>query len=133
MEINKINSSFGAILSSAGKTESQTGFREILDQRLGEINPLNKPAADDPRLELLSEGDRILDLLEGYSNALADPGKTLKEIAPMVKEIEDNIHALDSIMSTTHSGDEALHQTLNDLTLTASVATMRFNRGDFIS
>jgi hypothetical protein len=106
-----------------------------------ELTALEKPTdrldsgSTDPKSQLLSRGEDILTLLETYAADLENPDKTLKQMAPLVDVIEHEIHQFEQFEKkeiARFSGDHALLEWANDLSLTARIATVKFHRGDFL-
>jgi hypothetical protein len=111
-------------------------FSEIFS---GQINTLNKTAdkSEDPGIsqgkkEVLDRGDDILTLLETYAADLNNPCKTLKQMAPLVNAIEQEVVQFQKNAGEQAAMDADLKGWVNDLSLTARVATAKFFRGDFL-
>jgi glycyl-tRNA synthetase beta subunit len=86
----------------------------------------------DDKARMLSQGDGILTMLETYAADLENPGKTLKQMAPLVEAIDHEVTRLEEKANARFSRDEALMDWVNELSLTARVATVKFHRGDFL-
>ena len=95
-----------------------------------EIRP--HPEGTDPRAQLLCRGEDILTLLETYAADLENPCKTLKQMAPLVDTIENQVHLFEKKAQDRFSEDEALLEWVDELSLTAKIATLKFHRGDFL-
>jgi hypothetical protein len=111
-------------------------FNEIL---AGQVNALDKTAdrSSDPgtsqgKTAVLDRGDDILTLLETYAADLNDPCKTLKQMAPLVSVIEQEVAQFEKNADEQTSLDAELKGWVDDLSLTARVATAKFFRGDFL-
>ncbi len=72
-----------------------------------------------------------LDLLEGYQKTMADPGKTLKEISPLLESLSRQAGDLDQIAAGLTPSDP-LWKILNELQILSSLEVEKFNRGDYI-
>lgn len=115
---------------------SATAFDDVFDRELAALEKNSDARPDsggtDPRAQLLSRGEDILTLLETYAADLENPCKTLKQMAPLVDAIEHEIHQFEKKEKARFSGDQALQEWANDLSLTARIATVKFHRGDFL-
>jgi hypothetical protein len=74
--------------------------------------------------------DRALDLLDDYQAALADPKRSLKSMAPLIKDLEDEVARLQEGLRNLPA-DDALRPILSRIAVTSMVETVRFNRGDY--
>jgi hypothetical protein len=132
MDINKINNSFQTVLSSTKKTDGDHQFKQIFDQKLNEINATGSLSLVDDKKNVMAKSEKILDLLDRYTGALADPTKTLKDISPLVDSIEKEVGSIQSGTENQVVDDKALDKIVKDLAVTAKVAMYKFHRGDFI-
>jgi len=132
MDINKINNLHEAKLSSSKRIDRDNGFSEIFNRKLAATNPINPSGPVDARMEVLSQGDKILNLMEDYAKALNDPARTLKEIEPLVNTIEKEIGSLESKTVDKVRDDTELDNFIKDLAVTVNVAAFKFHRGDYI-
>ena len=73
----------------------------------------------------------MLDSLESYSNALSDPGKNLKDIAPLVCLLERDVEQLSALGEDLPAGDR-LKDLARQTLILAQVEVSRFNRGDYL-
>jgi hypothetical protein len=124
-------------LLQAGSKPSQThnketgdkGFEKIFKSTLSEIN---KNTLSDTNSTLLMHGDKVLSLLDNYAQNLNNPNKTLRDIEPLIGEIEKEITFIETeATKDTYKNDEELQNLLNELALTANVNIYKFYRGDF--
>ncbi len=130
-------------------------FQKALDQALSEpegSSPHRSPGpAADPLAHLdgvfppLAPGDelgpvqteglmraqRTLDTLERLEQMLGDTGRSLKEVAPVVRDLEDEVGRLNQVLARLDSRDE-LHPLLSQVAATAMVQSLKFNRGDYL-
>jgi hypothetical protein len=132
MDIKKIANSFQATLSSTKKADSDHQFKQIFDQKLDEINGAGDISLVDDKRNVMARSEKILDLLDSYSGALADPTKSLKDIRPLVDSIEREVGSIESVDKNQIVEDKALDKIVKDLAVTAKVAMYKFHRGDFI-
>ncbi|KMY67226.1 hypothetical protein AAU61_10100 [Desulfocarbo indianensis] len=72
----------------------------------------------------------MVDTLDRYSSALADPNYTLKDIEPLAEEMEELAQTLQDSLA---KGDFGPLQQLAEETLTqARVQAIKFRRGDYV-
>jgi len=129
MKISKIDDLFKPNLSSSNKTDSNHGFKQIFDRTLNEINA---PGPVDDKINVIEHGDKILNLLDDYARQLTDPGKTLKDIGPLVDRIEKEVRLIETEAAAKVHDDQELQTIIKDLSITANVAVLKFQRGDYI-
>ncbi|MGC9325055.1 MAG: hypothetical protein ACP5G0_09955 [Desulfomonilia bacterium] len=92
-----------------------------------------QPSALNPyMMTALTTSEHALDLLDGYAQALEDPGLTLRSISPIVDKLE---HERDRITSAASmlSDDDPLKVIMNELISTLDSEVIRFRRGDLLS
>jgi hypothetical protein len=77
----------------------------------------------------ITRASHMLDLLETYAKALGDPHRTLKSIEPMVHQIHDELQELKANMPAKDAG---LVKLVDDIAVTATVETLKFQRGDYV-
>lgn len=77
------------------------------------------------------EVDALLSILESYAQALGDPAKSLKEIAPMADDLDRGAARLDELASRLSEGDP-LKSLTNDTAAIAAAEALKFRRGDFV-
>jgi primase-polymerase (primpol)-like protein len=132
MDINKVDNSFHAALSSAKKADCDHQFKQIFDQKLDEINGTGIISLVDNKRNVMEQSEKILNLLDRYSGSLADPTKSLKDIGHLVDSIEKEVGLIESGSGNQVHNDKALDKIVKDLAVTAKVAMYKFHRGDFI-
>jgi hypothetical protein len=132
MDINKVDNSFHAALSSTKKADCDHQFKQIFDQKLDEINGTGIISLVDNKRNVMEQSEKILNLLDRYSGSLADPTKSLKDIGPLVDSIEKEVGLIESGAGNQVHNDKALDKIVKDLAVTAKVAMYKFHRGDFI-
>lgn len=132
MNINKINPLHKTDLSSSQKTDTDSGFKKVFDRTINEINATTAPAPVDSKTNVIEHGDKLLNLLDDYARQLNDPGKTLKEIGPLVERIEKEVSFIETQAATKVKNDLKLEAIIKDLAVTANVAVLKFHRGDYI-
>jgi hypothetical protein len=132
MDISKIGKAFGLKLPSSPKVDGKDQFKEIFDRTLNKIDGATAPVPADSKTDIIQHGDKILNLLDDYAGALTDPGKTLKEIEPLVATIEKEVNLIEAKATDSVRHDHELARFIQDLSVTANVAVLKFHRGDFI-
>jgi hypothetical protein len=131
MDINKIDNSFQAKLSSTAKVDDNQ-FKQIFDKKLDELHTTPSLSPVDSKSDVIVQGEKILNLLDHYAGELADPSRTLKDIRPLVDSIEKEVTLMESEAVNKVQNDEALDRIVKDLAVTAKVAMYKFHRGDYI-
>jgi hypothetical protein len=132
MDINKVDNSFQAALSSTKKADCDHQFKQIFDRKLNEINGTGSLSPVDNKRNVMEQSEKILNLLDRYSGALSDPTKSLKDIRPLVDSIEKEVGVIESETENQVYDDKALDKIVKDLAVTAKVAMYKFHRGDYI-
>ena len=131
MDINKIDNSFQAKLTSTAKVDNNQ-FKQIFDKKLDELQTTPSLAPVDSKSDVIVQSEKILNLLDDYAGELADPSRTLKDIRPLVDSIEKEVSLMESEAVNKVQNDKALDSLVKDLAVTAKVAMYKFHRGDYI-
>jgi hypothetical protein len=131
MDINKIDNSFQAKLSSTTKVDDNQ-FKQIFDKKLDELHTTPSLSPVDSKSDVIVQSEKILNLLDHYAGELADPSRTLKDIRPLVDSIEKEVTLMESEAVNKVQNDKALDSLVKDLAVTAKVAMYKFHRGDYI-
>lgn len=132
MDINEINNSYKAKLSSSIKVNKDNGFKQIFDRKLAEINATTFQTPIDIKADVLEHSNRILNILDDYAKGLIDPSKTLKDIEPLVESIEKEVGLMEAKAADKGINDKDLDGFIKDLAVTANVAVFKFHRGDYV-
>jgi hypothetical protein len=93
-------------------------------QAVGASNTQQIPGMED-------EIGGVLDILEKYMTALGDPQVTLKEISPMVEDLDRGAMRLDKLAVSLGQSDP-IKQLTNETAALAAVEALKFKRGDFV-
>lgn len=80
---------------------------------------------------LVDRLDHLVNLLDDYRRLLADPGVSLKQIAPLLNRIAAEKDGLQPEMENLAAGDE-LRKIMNSTLVMASLEVVRFNRGEYL-
>ena len=131
MDINKIDNSFQAKLTSTAKVDNNQ-FKQIFDKKLDELQTTSGLSPVDGKSDVIVQSEKILNLLDDYAGELADPSRTLKDIRPLVDSIEKEVSLMESEAVNKVQNDKALDSLVKDLAVTAKVAMYKFHRGDYI-
>ena len=75
--------------------------------------------------------ENLLNVLDEYQQKLKNPHISLKEINPLIKQMEQEKENLVPILDSI-SGNGGLKEILNQAIVTSSLETIKFNRGDYI-
>lgn len=132
------------------KTEKTqgTGFKAVLKNEVEKSSNLNSQNQKMPsissispiQLEMVSPTqnksviervENLLNILDKYQQKLKDPHVTLKEIDPVVKQMEKEKDNLTPVLDSI-SGNDGLKDILNQILATSSLEAIKFNRGDYI-
>jgi len=124
--------SFEKILSS---TIDNAGSEEIAAKKetgLPEIAAVLPPVSvSNAGADVSNRISEALDLLEKYSLMLSDPLKTLRDISPVLNEINTRIEILDREIRDDLAGDAELTRIIDQLLSTVRVEQYKMERGDY--
>jgi len=132
MNIKGIEGLLNTKPSTTNKVQQGTGFKQIFDKTLSDINAVNSTTSIDSKAATLEHGNTVLNLLGQYVERLADPLTSLKEIDPLVAHIEKAVMDMQSSAANINDHDKGLNRFLNDIAVTANVAILKYQRGDYI-
>jgi len=152
--IDKLTRSMEVPAAGTPKKEKTGGFENVLTQALektdqtDEIEPPGMEAAAAPALgEIPSAGlylkdqsaivsektDALLELLDAYSNKLGNPDISLKNIAPILEQINQKADSLLKESLSLGSGNTNLKEIANQAIIAAQTEYHRFQRGYYVS
>lgn len=132
MNINKIDQTGHSRPSVINGITNDKGFKQVFDLKLYEVDQVKSLTSADPKADLLDSSDKVLDLLDDYANELSNPLKTLKDIEPIVNRIEKEVDIIESKTAGMVPRDAVIEQFVRDLSVTAHVAVLKFQRGDYL-
>ena len=124
---------FGTILKESVENSKQdvTGTRQTTF-----INPLSgvqmSTSSNFDKQYAIDRTENLIGLLDQYRHKLADPGITLKNIDPIIREIDRETDNLAPVLDTLPEGEE-LKNIINQTLVTASLEVTKFYRGDYIA
>lgn len=96
---------------------------------LGEIMATSFQNVEYPSNDVVEKTDRLLGLLDTYARDLDDPGKTLKDIEPLITDIRESARLLSE---EAGDNDPKLAGIAKETAMTAAKEYMKFNRGDYV-
>jgi len=132
MDIRKIDDLSPTTMSSPNKPIEKDAFRQIYQERLSMVSQTPAPFLFDAKTDFIDQGDKVLDLLDAYATELNNPEKNLKDIDPLVKAIEKEMNIFEAKRADHPGMDEEMDGIAQDLSITANVALLKFQRGDYI-
>ena len=132
MDIKRIDQVGHSRPSAFDGITNDKGFKQIFDRKLSEVNRITRLTSADPKTDLLDHSDKVLDLLDDYAKELGNPLKTLKDIEPIVSRIEKEVDLIESKTAGIVLQDREVEQFVRDLSVTAHVAVLKFQRGDYL-
>jgi hypothetical protein len=132
MKINRIDT-YGINSTPQKGKEKDLGFNEIFHQKISGGNPVGLQKGDHPHMQVVTQSEKVLGLLDNLVRDLDDPKKTLKEMGPLVKSIEKEVHLMESESSSSPGTDHELDRLVEDVAITARVALFKYQRGDYVS
>jgi hypothetical protein len=125
----------------SNKTQGDESFGDMLAQMVAEKVPTSSECSQVAQAESVSSSEQtlsplwfqasgLLDSLDAYSQALGNPGRTLKDLEPLVKSMELQAEELE--VNLAEVKDPQLAQLGNEAVLAARVESLKYWRGDFI-
>jgi hypothetical protein len=155
-QINELTQSVGGTTAGASKTKKTDAFKNALSQALaqtekGDIDETESSRMGTPTTSALGEipstglrvqdqsaivsgkTDTLLGLLDVYSNQLENPGVSLKSIAPILEQINQNADSLLKESTSLGTGNQELKDIATQTVIAARTEYVRFQRGDYLS
>ncbi len=83
------------------------------------------------RSQTVKSIDELLNVIESYQVKMADPKVSLKEIHPLVQQMEKKTSELAPVAEALPDGDK-LKEILNRVLVASTVEIIKFNRGDYV-
>ena len=158
--INELAQSLGRSTTGTSKNEKTGGFKNALTQALGQEGKTSKTSQTDktessgmeatkaavlgeiPSIGLRIQDqssivsgktDMLLGLLDTYSNKLENPDISLKSIAPILEQINQNADSLLKESVSLGPGNQELKNIATQTVIAAQTEYLRFQRGDYVS
>ena len=124
---------FGAILNehieNSSKIDAGTK-RPPITNNISEIrSDVSVPVEKNP---IIDRTEQFLDILHEYHQKLGNPQFILKDIHPLINEMEMEIEGLIPVLDSLPDGDE-LKDILNQALITSALEVIKFNRGDYLN
>ncbi|UCF56086.1 MAG: hypothetical protein JSW15_08245 [Deltaproteobacteria bacterium] len=124
---------FGAILNehieNSSKTDAGTKSPPITNT-ISEIQ--SDPSPPVGKNPIIDRTETFLDILDEYHQKLGNPQFILKDIYPLINEMEAQNEGLIPVLNSLPDGDE-LKDILNQVLITSSLEIIKFNRGDYLN
>lgn len=123
---------FGDILNETignKKTEAAGTRVATFANPLSAIRPTSTVNLD--RQAAIDRVENLLGLLDDYRRSLSDPAMSLKQIDPIVQDIDQMKETLTPVLDSLPN-DEKLKDIVNQTLVTASLEVTKFYRGDYI-
>ena len=99
---------------------------------LGEINAIRFNTVESPDANISNKTGKLLDKLDIYSQKLANPDISLREIEPLINEIKGEAEALSLEASKGGNKNPELQRIANESALSANTEYIKFMRGDYV-
>ena len=99
---------------------------------LGEIQSVGFHVIDDNSDPLETGTEELLNKLDTYSKALNDPGRSLKDIEPLLMDIKQGADQLTQTIQSTSDDQNGLKSVAEQSTLLAQMEYQKFIRGDYV-
>jgi hypothetical protein len=123
---------FGAVLKNEVEKSSELKSGPQKMSSISSISPIQlnmmSPVQKD---SIVDRVENLLNMLDEYQQKLKDPHFSLKEIDPLVKQMEKEKENLEPVLDSLVE-DDGLKAILNQALVTSSLETIKFNRGDYI-
>jgi hypothetical protein len=127
------NKEFGSILQESVEKSEKKATGTL---RTTFINPLNgvqmNTSSKVDKQFAIERIENLIGLLDQYRHKLADPGVTLRNIDPVIREIDQETENLAPVLDSLPEGEE-LKNIINQTLVTASLEIAKFYRGDYIA
>ncbi|OQY14557.1 MAG: hypothetical protein B6I30_00220 [Desulfobacteraceae bacterium 4572_187] len=123
---------FGSVLKNEVEKSSDAisgnqkmpSISSISPIQLNWVSPVQKGS-------IVDRVENLLNMLDEYQRKLGDQRFSLKEIDPLIKQIEKEKENLAPVLDSLVE-DDGLKDILNQALVTSSLETIKFNRGDYI-
>jgi len=126
------NDNFQHIFQETIDTSSESGEPAMTlppIQNIANIQFDSIPAMS--RAQNIEKVEQFLNVLDSYNGKLGDPTATLKDMYPLVTEMENETEKIVPFLNSLSDTDE-LKDILNRAAVMATVEAIKFNRGDYL-
>ncbi len=112
--------------SSSSKDQTMTlpPIQNISNIRFDPISNIDKTQS-------IERVEKFLDVLENYQKKLEDPSVNLKEMYPLVTEMQSETENMLPLLNSLPDED-GMKDILNKALVTSTVEAIKFNKGDYI-
>jgi len=127
------NAKFGSILKEAMDVSSTAGGKATAAPPLDSLAKIALERTNQAnRADTVERLNRFMDILESYQSGMEDSTTTLKQVSPLVTQMEEETQNLIPVLESLPAGDE-LKDMLNRLLVASTVEVIKFNRGDYMA
>ena len=84
------------------------------------------------KMSVVERAEKLLDTLDVYRQKLSSAEVALRDISPLIMEMEAENKTLGSAVNSLSDGDE-LKDIINQVIITSSIEIIKFNRGDYVN
>ncbi len=120
---------FDRILSESSEKTQASASSSL--SGLGEISTFSLKIEDESVGAVEKNTDQLLTLMEQYAKDLSDPGKSLKDIEPLVQGIKEGADLLAESVKNDTGSSSAMKSLAEESAVLANVEYMKFMRGDY--
>jgi len=153
-QINELTQPMGGTVTGTQKTEKTDTFRDAMTQafnQTGQTDKTESPVMETTEVAALGEiastglhiqdqssivsgkTDELLGLLEAYSRNLENPEVSLRNIAPILEQINQDADSLLKESVTLGPGNTTLQEIATQTVIAAQTEYEKFQRGDYLS
>ncbi len=119
---------FGEVLGNMESSKMETvqteGLKELSAQNF------NLP---DPSASLRGKTEELLELFELYASKIEDDSISLKDIEPVLKELQIDAQNLLEKVNTSPEADDKIKNIAKEFALFANLEQIKFQRGDYLA
>jgi len=121
---------FSEALSAAASGMAKTPSTGKIPPLMNVSGNAGSPVSNEKKT-MLREMEGLLDVMDRYLQKMDNPRNSLRDIHPLVTEMADRAQAMLPLLDALPEGD-GLRDLLNRMLVTATVETIKFNRGDYL-
>jgi len=123
---------FGSVLKNEVEKSSELNSGPQKMSSISSISPIQlNMMSPVQKGSIVDRVENLLNVLGEYQQKLKDPHFSLKEIDPLVKQMEKEKENLAPVLDSLVE-DDGLKDILNQALVTSSLETIKFNRGDYV-
>ncbi len=124
---------FGTILKETIENSTKVETKDKKQPMVDSIPQIQFPTVFlGEKTPIIGHVEKLLDILDEYQQKLGNPQFTLKEIYPLINDMEVKKDSLIPVLNSLPDGD-GLKDILNQALITSSVEIIKFNRGDYLN